>query len=326
MQGGIFTISLDFELHWGVYDKKDRNFGVQYFINTRNTIPKMLELFGKYGIEVTWATVGMLFCENEEEWEFYKPAHLPSYRNPHISAYQWIKENDLNPQFHFAPDLIRKILETPGQELGSHTYAHYYTLLRGQTPDQFKADLRTAQKIAKDKFGVQLTSLVFPRNHVNQLYLSTCIETGFEQVRINPSSWYWQETQNEGLLKKIIRSTDCYLPVTSKKSYTAQDIYPWENKLWLMPASRLYKPYQKNFAIGNDLKVSRIFGEMETAAKNNEIYHLWWHPHNFGHAPEQAMKELETILAHFRILSEKYGMRSLNMNNTVRHLKSPIAH
>ena len=41
---GIFTISLDFELHWGCFQnmKTINAPEEQYFINTRNAIPQML--------------------------------------------------------------------------------------------------------------------------------------------------------------------------------------------------------------------------------------------------------------------------------------------
>ena len=47
---GIFTISLDFELHWGVFDKRDRQVREACYKNTLRIVPQMLELFGKWSI------------------------------------------------------------------------------------------------------------------------------------------------------------------------------------------------------------------------------------------------------------------------------------
>jgi hypothetical protein len=55
---GILTISLDFELLWGLFDKTGGRVDRDYFRRTRNLIPGLLELFQAYGVEVTWATVG----------------------------------------------------------------------------------------------------------------------------------------------------------------------------------------------------------------------------------------------------------------------------
>jgi peptidoglycan/xylan/chitin deacetylase (PgdA/CDA1 family) len=63
---GIFTISLDFELHWGVFDKRDRQAREACYKNTLRAVPQMLELFAKYDVHVTWATVGSLFAANKQ--------------------------------------------------------------------------------------------------------------------------------------------------------------------------------------------------------------------------------------------------------------------
>ena len=52
---------------------------------------------------------------------------------------------------------------------------------------------------------------------------------------------------------------------------------------------------------------------MSLAAKNNEIYHLWWHPHNFGDDPLQSIQDLKSILTHFEKLREKFNFLSVNM-------------
>jgi hypothetical protein len=52
---------------------------------------------------------------------------------------------------------------------------------------------------------------------------------------------------------------------------------------------------------------------MSHAAKTNTLYHLWWHPHNFGIHQEKNLNFLEKILQHFRSLESRYGMVSMNM-------------
>ncbi|MCH7396498.1 polysaccharide deacetylase family protein [Belliella sp. DSM 107340] len=313
MNHPIFTISLDFELLWGVFDKVNEKIDKQYFLKTRQLIPDILRLFEKYNIEATWATVGMLFAENEEEWNSYQPSLLPSYKDQNLSAYQWVRSKKLDSTCHFAPEIIKEIMTFPGQEIGSHTFSHYFTLSKGQTPSQFRADLQAAQKIAKDKFDLSLKSLVFPRNHINPFYMDICWEEGFEQVRVNPPKWYWQETQHEGLLKKAVRSLDCYFGFGERSSYDVEKVIVWQEKLKLMPASRILKPINQKFPLTNARRIQRIKEEMSSAAKNQEVYHLWWHPHNFAVDPQRALGELESILAHYLFLKNKYGMKSMSM-------------
>ena len=315
MLKGTFTISLDFELLWGIFDKIGTGYKTDYFRNTRRIIPQMLEKFAAANLEVTWATVGMLFAADEEEWAAFSPTYLPSYRNPKFSAYQWAKEYGVRPEVHFAPELIQQILETPGQELGSHSFAHYYTLMRGQSPEQFREDLKAVQRIAQAKFNVSLRSLVFPRNHINELYLGICKEEGFYQVRGNPKNWYWQETQHESFAKKFFRSADCFFPVGTRTSYDSAEITAFEGEPVIIPASRILRPLVKNNGALNRLRLNRILSEMSVAAKYGEYYHLWWHPHNFGHDPIASMKELEVIINHFNRLKATYGFESKHMES-----------
>jgi hypothetical protein len=80
-----------------------------------------------------------------------------------------------------------------------------------------------------------------------------------------------------------------------------------------MPASRLLRPYNPSEGFLNGMKIDRIRKEMTRAAEKGEVYHLWWHPHNFGRYPQQSLIGLKEILSHFRLCRERYGMVSLNM-------------
>ncbi len=52
---------------------------------------------------------------------------------------------------------------------------------------------------------------------------------------------------------------------------------------------------------------------MTAAAKNNEIYHLWWHPHNFGQDPKNNLKDLKILLEHYKQCSQDFSFQSVNM-------------
>lgn len=63
----------------------------------------------------------------------------------------------------------------------------------------------------------------------------------------------------------------------------------------------------------NSMRLTRILEEMNMAAKLGEIYHLWWHPHNFGNDPDRSLRELDTLIDQYLRLKEKFGMDSLHM-------------
>lgn len=312
-KNGFLVISLDFELLWGVFDKVDYKEKEIYFRNTRRVIPEILGLFSEYKIHSTWATVGMLFNKNWEEWKENSPNILPKYMNSDLSAYDYGKSiKSPETEFYcFAKDLIQQIQNTPDQEIGTHTYSHYYCLEEGQTLASFKVDLEKSIKIAK-QMGIELKSLVFPRNQFNEAFLKVCYDFGIENVRSNPTDWYWKDTQNNSLKNKIFRTGDAYLGFNNK-SYKQTDLNIENGRPLSQKASRLLRPFSKN-KILNDLKLKRIKSEMTFAAKNNEIYHLWWHPHNFGNNPKENIADLKEILNHYLICNEKYRFQSLTMN------------
>ena len=168
MENGALVISLDFELLWGVFDKVNFEEKKLYFQNTRGLIPEILQLFEKFEISCTWATVGMLFNQNWDEWNSNIPEVLPHYANTSLSAYKYGEtiQSRETEELCFAPKLVRLINNTPRQELATHTYSHYYCLEKGQDLQSFESDLRQSILMA-NKIGVELKSLVFPRNQFN---------------------------------------------------------------------------------------------------------------------------------------------------------------
>ena len=309
MSESSLVISLDFELLWGVFDKVDYKEKNEYFNNTRKVIPSLLKLFASNDIHVTWATVGMLFNKDWDEWMENIPPKIPVYDNLELSPYKFIEKNRglINEELCFAGSLVDEIAITKGQEIGTHTYSHYYCLESGQFKKDFYSDLQKVLDLAKKK-NLTIKSLVFPRNQSNPDYLEVCRELKIDTVRTNPDNWYWDSTQNKSLLKKVFRTGDAYLGLNDKgyKLSNANE-YPLKQK-----ASRLLRPRDSNRGL-NSLKIQRIKNELTHAAKHGEIYHIWWHPHNFGVDPEGNMDDLKIIIDHFKNLEDEYGMSSKNM-------------
>ncbi|MDX1760582.1 MAG: polysaccharide deacetylase family protein [Christiangramia sp.] len=309
---GALIISLDFELLWGVFDTIDYINKKSYFQNTRAVIPAILKEFQDNNIHATWATVGMLFNKDWKEWEDNVPRVLPEYKNRKLSAYDFGRKNKgvHTEDLCFAPDLIDQILNTSGQEIGTHTYSHYYCLEPDQTAEAFKQDLKQSIHLA-EKVGVELKSLVFPRNQINEDYLNICADLGIINVRSNPQSWYWNNSRSEALVTKLARTGDAYLPL-GKKSYSRAELQDSTGFPLTQRASRFLRPIEENRHL-RKFKLKRILQEMESAAQNGEIYHLWWHPHNFGDNPAESINDLRILIEEYSDLNRKYDFRSLNM-------------
>lgn len=322
---GIFTISLDFELHWGVFDKRDRQAREACYKNTLRIVPEMLELFAQYDVHVTWATVGSLFAQNQQEWEQFSPGIEPDYEVERYSAYKWVRQHGMPQEYHwahFAPEEVAMILKYPGQELATHTFSHYYCLENQKEQRAFDADLKAARKAA-GKFNTPLRSLVFPRNQFNPQYLKICFDNGIKTVRSNPASWYWTPVSNggTGLIRKLVRTSDAYIQLgKDRTSYPLDSIKVTPGEPLQLPASRFMRPWSAKYQFANKLRLRRLCQELRSAAIHNEVYHLWWHPENFGDYPEQNLKSLRVLLQHYKKYKEKYGMTSWNMGEYVDHL------
>ena len=310
--GGNFTISLDFELYWGMRDVQTLESYQENLRNVPVVIPKLLELFNKYEIHATWAIVGFLFMNDKEQLLKNLPSALPQYTNKQFDPYDYIYKNDLLKAYHFAPECIELIRNTPNQEIGTHTFSHYYILEEGQTPRQFEKDLESA-KSAQSWTGQDCRSIVFPRNQYNTEYLNILKASGISFYRGNPRFWLYnpRRLSEEYLWLRLVRWADAYLNISGYNTFTLAN--GDTNIPANIPASGFLRPYNPRLKAIENLRFKRIQRSMLHAAKKNENYHLWWHPHNFGKNMTENLAFLERILKQFEILNTRFGFASKSM-------------
>lgn len=313
---GTLIVSLDFELFWGMLDKCALEDYQDNVLGGREAIPQLLKLFRKYDIHATWATVGFLFAENYDELASFFPekALRPAYENEKLDPYgEFVRIGDSEEEApcFYAPSLIRLVSETPGQEIGSHTFSHYYCREKGQTVRQFAADMDAAKAIA-ERHGYVLTSVVLPRNQCEPEYTQVLRECGFTAYRDEENDWIHETIKFRPLLR-LLRLADVYFPLTGQGGYRPQN----ENGIWNLTGSRMYKPILKPLRFLESVKLSRIKRQMLHAAKHGLTFHLWWHPHNIGVMTQAHLDQLEEIFRYYAQLKETYGMQSLNMREAV---------
>lgn len=309
---GQLIVSLDFELFWGMLDCSTLEAYGGNVMGGRSAIPRLLELFQKYDIHATWATVGFLFGENYADLQRFFPekALRPSYADSRLDPYDWfetIGKDEKEAPCFYGPGLIRMVADTPGQEIGSHTFCHYYCREKGQTLAQFEADLRSAKAIAAEK-GFDLTSIILPRNQCEPEYTAVMRKCGFTAYRDEENDWIHQKIKIRPLMR-LLRLADAYLPLTGQGGYMPA----CEDGIWNLIGSRAFKAVSRSRKPLEGLKVRRIKGQMRHAAKKGLTFHLWWHPHNMGDLTEEFFSQLEDVLQYYVRLREEYGMESLNM-------------
>lgn len=316
MSGGCFTISLDFELLWGVRDHADRDSYGANVLGAREAVPRMLELFAENGVRVTWATVGFLMCEDRDELIACLPeaAARPAYANPAVSNYGYIGEvgaDERQDPYYFAPSLVRQIADTPGQEVGTHTLSHYYCLEDGQTAASFEADLRAAVALATRR-GIALRSIVFPRNQYAAEHLDICRRHGIAAYRGNPTAWAYRPAKGaeQTPLRRAMRLADAYSGMLGPKTFV-----PTAGEITNVAASSFLRPASGRLAPLHPLHLATTMRGMTAAARRGEGYHLWWHPHNFGRDMEANLAGLRRLVGHFRRLADSHGMVARHMGD-----------
>lgn len=313
---GAFVISLDFELHWGVRDheRPDGPYRAN-LLGARKAIPLLLQLFERYDISATWATVGFLFAESREQVRKFEPALRPCYYDQAFDPYaEPLGEGENNDPLHFAPSLIEQIRRCPRQEIATHTFSHYYCREPGQTVESFKADLSSAVAIAAER-GIQFRSIVFPRNQVNPEYHQAVLDAGIICYRGSEPGWMHRgiNRQERTLGLRVARIADTYIDITGKRTAHWDEVLE-PSGLCNVRASRFLWPYRPGLKGLEEKRLKRTIDQVKTAALDDAIFHIWFHPHNFGVYLEENLHVLEAILQAFAFARERYGMRSLSMN------------
>ena len=96
-----FTISIDLELAWDVWDKINSTHMNNAINNEREIVNQLLKIFEDFQLPVTWATVAALVDD----------------KNKMI--------NIVNKNAWYAPDIIEKIMKSEIKHLiASHSYSH----------------------------------------------------------------------------------------------------------------------------------------------------------------------------------------------------------
>lgn len=316
MENGSLVISLDYELMWGMLDVAEKDgYGMTNIANVPKAINRMLTLLNRYGVHATFATVGMIMYHDRTELLADIPDLKPSYdiqeRSPYNGAIDNIAINEY--RLFFQPDVIENLKIARGIEVGTHTYCHYYCWEQGQTIEQFDADIKKACDLA-NRNGIELKSIIFPRNQVSPEHLKVCARYGITSYRGNALKYFNEpKSKFEHYKNKFCRLLDAYINVGGMTTVPYCNIDVNEQPLNLM-ASRMLRPYSPKLSMLEGLRLKRMKREMLHAAKYGEMYHIWWHPHNFGANLEQNLNFLEELLKYFNYCSKNYGMKSYTMN------------
>jgi peptidoglycan/xylan/chitin deacetylase (PgdA/CDA1 family) len=309
------VISLDFELHWGVRDRWPVAEYRENLLGVWEVVPRTLELFARHEVRATWATVGFLMAEDRDELLAHLPERRPAYADPGLDPYAALGElghDERDDPYHYAPSLVARVAETPGQEIGTHTFSHYYALEPAISDAAFGADLDAALALAARR-GLTLTSIVFPRNQVAPGALRVCRERGLTAFRGTERAWHRRPRTGATApaAARALNLLDSYVPVGTHHLARAAVV----DGMVDVPGTRYLRPWSASRSALEPVRLQRIRTAMTKAARTGQIFHLWWHPHDFGARPDENLAALEQVLGHFARLRAEHGFVSASMRD-----------
>ncbi len=279
------VISLDFELRWGTHDRSGTRLDVigPRLDRVREAVPALLQIFSARSIRVTWAAVGALACSNWSEY-FARAPLPPKYRDAALALDPRDAERDPDGRLHFAADLLHAVHRTPGQDLGTHTFAHILMREPGVTADDVTADLKAVSDLWQERFDAPPVSLVFPRNQV--AFLALVRSCGIRMWRGNEPGWYYDrnERSTNRPAPRFRRLLDAVNPFVRHATAPEGD----------MTRASLF--LRTNLPAGLwALHHTRIRNELDSL-RPHQVFHLWWHPDNLGVDTRTRLARVEQVV------------------------------
>jgi len=299
--GGAVTVSVDFELRWGMHDRLglDADLYRDNLEQVPAIVPELLRLFTQYGVHATWATVGAILCNGWDDYFARAPAP-PRYRNSRLAVDVRYSEMDPDGHLHFAPSLVQAISGCRGQDLGTHTFSHLFLGEPGVTPQDASADIASAMRIHLERTGEAPVSLVFPRNQ--WAFLDVMRSHGIRLWRGTERSWYFRRTDSHSR-SAVIRALQLLDGLNPWTAHTA----PVEGD---MTRSSLF------LRVGlPDAAWKATLRKIRRALlllRDGEVFHLWLHPHNFGTERAKRLARLEQAL---EIIATSAALRGLSLRS-----------
>jgi peptidoglycan/xylan/chitin deacetylase (PgdA/CDA1 family) len=319
-------MSLDFELAWGTRDLTTSERYRENILGSRTAVPLLLDAFTSYGIHGTWAIVGFVFFRTRADLLENVPQVLPAYAREALSPYADLahigQSEEVDP-IHYGASLVERIRSTPNQEIATHTFSHYYCLEEGQTVEAFRQDLAAAFRAAQAA-GVELRSIVLPRNQIDKPRLDVCRDFGIRAYRGAQDAWMnapLRRTDERKPWRRALRLADTYVPLSGPGCYAAEAVLTESPAN--VRASRYLRPFSRTLRSFEGMRLRRILGSLDHAAREGLVYHLWWHPEDFGVHQDENLAFLGRILDHFATLRRKCGMRSLTMLELAESVSPP---
>lgn len=299
---GTVCLTYDFELAWGCRASSvDRSYGQEYE-QTWDTVPKILSILARYEIPGTWATVGAMMLRDDFDFDAMR-AHEPTY--PWFDG-QWYDIPPYSDQEqsrrYYAPQLVEQVLSCRApQELGCHTFSHIYAGQAQTSAKLMDLELQACREIAAE-WGVELRSIVFPRNEI--AHLDIVAQNGFKTYRGRNNEWYWftesvlSNRKSARGFHKLLVYTHCLARLLDEWLMLPPNALPAKRtpEHLVEIAHGAFLPGYQGVSkyVTAKQRSGRMLRGAKKAAQTGNVFCLYFHPHNFNQRQKDCLQAFES--------------------------------
>jgi peptidoglycan/xylan/chitin deacetylase (PgdA/CDA1 family) len=286
-------ICIDLELAWGWVATGRHRHAAGRLMRGREAMPRILDLFDRFGTPATWATVGHLFLSSCERRDG-RPH--PEITRPEYAwrGEDWYHDDPASTQadepLWYGADLVAHVRSrTVGHEIGSHSFSHILFGDPGCSRDAAAADVAAAVDAAA-RNGITLSSFVFPRHSPG--HMDVLRDYGFSVYRGDLLEPFI------GLPRAARRPLRFLAMAASLAPRTTAPVRGGAG-LVHVPASMHFAlpPSRAGAAITWRMLARRAIRGIRRAERRREVFTMFFHDHNFGVRTDDHLRALNEILA-----------------------------
>ena len=288
---GKLTISIDLELAWGFWDILTPDI-LRLSESLEGPIcDRLLELFDRYHIPVTWAAVAAMLDRASAQG---RPGNEASW---------------------YAPEIIERIRTAKvAHEIGSHGGRHVYydRMSAAEAAD----DLEFIKQIHRDN-GLALDSFVFPRNAIGHLDLLA--RAGLRTFRGPDTGWVRLAPKLGSRAGKIVTFADKILPIPPAPARATRS-----SGLVDIPGSMLLpgRDGARRFILPAVSRAKLAMG-LAWARRSGQTFHFWFHPCNFYYRADEQFATLDWFLARAADEASRGRIEICTMRSYARRADEP---
>ncbi len=300
LETGVFVFSWDFELAWGFHDLDSLPARFHAF-DSRSYIGEIVDILERNDVSSTWGTVGHLLLEECRQNGDYPHSNLLVPRKDWYNSDPCtnVREDPL----WYASDLINRLRSCKSnQEIGSHTFSHVTTRVDDEV---LTCELEQCQKLAQDG---EMRTFISPRH--GDVPVSLLADTGYSSYRA-PSK-----------TPAISRVAKFYTGIGGPKTAVPTRE---SNGVWRHPVSTyfFYNPIHRLQQKLPQIKRRWFESGIKRAISNNEVFHVWAHPHNFI-GNDNAIEQFDWLISRISELQKEGLIKSMTMSQLTEQMNDNI--